>query len=87
MDKVDANNLQVRVELQADCLARVWANRVQEKWQFIEPGDVESALQTASAIGDDRLQRRSQRYVVPVHPRLFGSTDALVHDRFEIRKC
>jgi uncharacterized protein len=57
--------LQVRVELQADCLAGVWANRAEEKWQFIERGDVESALQTASAIGDDRLQRRSQGYVVP----------------------
>jgi uncharacterized protein len=65
MDKVEANNLQVRVELQADCLAGVWANRAQAKWQFIEPGDVESALQTASAIGDDRLQRQTQGYVVP----------------------
>ena len=65
LDKVDANNLQVRVELQADCLAGVWANRAQKKWQFIEPGDVESALQTASAIGDDRLQRQTQGYVVP----------------------
>jgi predicted metalloprotease len=53
------------VELQADCLAGVWANRAQAKWQFIEPGDVEAALQTASAIGDDRLQRRTQGYVVP----------------------
>jgi len=65
MGKADANALQVRVELQADCLAGVWANRAQSKWQFIEPGDVESALQTASAIGDDRLQRQSQGYVVP----------------------
>ena len=65
MDKVDANALQVRVELQADCLAGVWANRAQAKWQFIEAGDVEAALQTASAIGDDRLQRRAQGYVVP----------------------
>src|SRR5262249_8792657 len=65
MDQVEANSLQVRVELQADCLAGVWANREQEKWQFIEPGDVEAALQTASAIGDDRLQRRAQGYVVP----------------------
>jgi uncharacterized protein len=64
-DKADANALQVRVELQADCLAGVWANRAQAKWQFIEPGDVEAALQTASAIGDDRLQRRTQGYVVP----------------------
>ena len=65
MDKAEANNLQVRVELQADCLAGVWANRGHAKWDFIEPGDVDSALQTASAIGDDRLQRQSQGYVVP----------------------
>jgi predicted metalloprotease len=65
IEQADANALQVRVELQADCLAGVWANRAQAKWQFIEPGDVEAALQTASAIGDDRLQRQSQGYVVP----------------------
>ena len=65
MDKAKANGLQVRVELQADCLAGVWANRAQAKWQFIEPGDVEFALQTASAIGDDRLQHQAQGYVVP----------------------
>jgi uncharacterized protein len=65
MDKAEANALQVKVELQADCLAGVWANRAQAKWQFIEPGDVEAALQTASAIGDDRLQRRTKGYVVP----------------------
>jgi predicted metalloprotease len=65
MEQADANALQVRVELQADCLAGVWANRAQAKWNFIEPGDVESALQTASAIGDDRLQRQTQGYVVP----------------------
>ena len=65
MDKVEANQLQVRVELQADCLAGVWANHAEEKWRFIDPGDVESAMQTASAIGDDRLQRQSQGYVVP----------------------
>jgi uncharacterized protein len=65
MDQAEANSLQVRVELQADCLAGVWANRAQAKWQFIEPGDVESALQTASAIGDDRLQQQTKGYVVP----------------------
>ena len=65
MDQAEANGLQVRVELQADCLAGVWANRAQAKWQFIEPGDVEAAMQTASAIGDDRLQRQAQGYVVP----------------------
>jgi predicted metalloprotease len=65
MDKVEANQLQVRVELQADCLAGVWANHAEDKWRFIEPGDIESAMQTAAAIGDDRLQRQTQGYVVP----------------------
>jgi predicted metalloprotease len=65
MNQAEANSLQVRVELQADCLAGVWANRAQQQWRFIEPGDVEAAMQTASAIGDDRLQREAQGYVVP----------------------
>jgi predicted metalloprotease len=60
-----ANQIQVRLELQADCLAGVWANRSQAKWNFLEEGDVDAALQTASAIGDDTLQKRSQGYVVP----------------------
>ncbi|HST10535.1 MAG TPA: neutral zinc metallopeptidase [Terriglobales bacterium] len=76
VEQTDANALQVRVELQADCLAGVWANRAHAKWQFIEPGDVEAALQTASAIGDDRLQRQSQGYVVP---------DAFTHGTSEQR--
>jgi predicted metalloprotease len=61
----DANQIQVRVELQADCFAGLWANRSQAKLKFLEEGDVDAALQTASAIGDDTLQRRSQGYVVP----------------------
>ena len=65
MDKVDANAVQVRIELQADCLAGVWAYHSQQTWKFIEPGDVEAALQTAAAIGDDRLQKQAQGYVVP----------------------
>ncbi len=63
--KAESNALQVRVELQADCLAGVWANRAQQKHSFLDPGDVDQALQTASAIGDDRLQRETQGYVVP----------------------
>jgi len=69
--KAAANHIQVQVELQADCLAGVWANRENEmlknegKPPFIEPGDVEAALRTAAAIGDDTLQRRAQGYVVP----------------------
>jgi predicted metalloprotease len=76
MDSAESNQLQVRVELQADCLAGVWAHHAEEKWRFIEPGDVEAAMQTASAIGDDRLQRRSQGYVVP---------DAFTHGSSEQR--
>jgi hypothetical protein len=63
--KAQANSLQVRIELQADCYAGVWANRAQAKHNFLDPGDVDQALQTASAIGDDRLQKETQGYVVP----------------------
>jgi len=76
LDRVEANQLQVRVELQADCLAGVWAHHAEEKWRFLEPGDVEAAMQTASAIGDDRLQRQTQGYVVP---------DAFTHGSSEQR--
>lgn len=77
MGKADANQVQVRVELQADCLAGVWASRSQEKWKFLEPGDIDAALQTASAIGDDTLQKQAQGYVVP---------DAFTHGSAEQRK-
>jgi len=63
--KVEANRIQVRVELQADCLAGVWAHHSNQRWNSIEPGDVDAALQTAAAIGDDRLQRQARGYVVP----------------------
>jgi uncharacterized protein len=61
----EANRIQVRVELQADCLAGIWANKSNERWHLLQPGDVEAALRTASAIGDDTLQRRAQGRVVP----------------------
>jgi predicted metalloprotease len=70
-NKADANHIQVQVELQADCLAGVWANRENQYLQsqgkppFIDAGDVEAALRTAAAIGDDTLQRKAQGYVVP----------------------
>jgi uncharacterized protein len=63
--KAAANRIQVRVELQADCLAGVWAYHSNQKWKSIEPGDVAAALQTAAAIGDDRLQKQARGYVVP----------------------
>jgi predicted metalloprotease len=65
MDEADSNALSVQTELQADCLAGVWANRAEQRYRFLEPGDVEAALRTAAAIGDDMLQKRSQGYVVP----------------------
>jgi len=64
MGQAEANQLSVRLELQADFLAGVWAHYAQQRGK-LEPGDVEEALGAASAIGDDRLQRESQGYVVP----------------------
>ena len=53
------------MELQADCLAGVWANRTNQMKQRLEPGDIESGLRAAAAIGDDTLQRQAQGRVVP----------------------
>ncbi|QDT36619.1 KPN_02809 family neutral zinc metallopeptidase [Stratiformator vulcanicus] len=61
----ELNELTVRMELQADFLAGVWAHHAQKNWDILEPGDVQEALRAAAAIGDDRLQMKSQGYVVP----------------------
>lgn len=61
----EANALQVRMELQADCFAGVWAHHANKKRQILEPGDTEEALAAASGVGDDRLQQKSRGYVVP----------------------
>src|SRR6202000_437391 len=64
--KAEANALQVRVELQADCLSGIWVNREAKKRpNFLEAGDIDAALTTASAIGDDTLQRQATGRVVP----------------------
>ncbi|MBB4197780.1 hypothetical protein CCR94_11850 [Rhodoblastus sphagnicola] len=63
--KAQANAISVRIELQADCLAGVWAANANQKWQVLEAGDVEKAIATAQAIGDDKLQEASRGYVVP----------------------
>jgi predicted metalloprotease len=65
MSKEEGNELSVRLELQADFLAGVWAHHAQKARQILESGDLESGLRAASAIGDDRLQLETQGYVVP----------------------
>ncbi len=63
--RAQANNLSVRVELMADCLAGVWANHANRKQRILEQGDIEKAVASAQAIGDDRIQRAQRGYVVP----------------------
>ena len=77
LSQVEANRLQVRVELQADCFAGVWAHHAEKQHKFLDPGDIDAALQTAAAIGDDTLQRRARGTVVP---------DSFTHGSAEQRK-
>ncbi len=72
----EANAIQVRMELQADCLAGLWANHAKQQLDVVEPGDIEEALNAAAAIGDDRIQKHTQGYVVP---------DAFTHGSSEQR--
>jgi predicted metalloprotease len=64
-DQQQANALSVRLELQADCLAGIWANDAHRERNILEQGDVEEGLNAAAQIGDDRMQKRAQGYVVP----------------------
>jgi len=64
-DETTANRYSVMLELQADCYAGVWAKQTDNTQHFLEPGDIEEAMNAASQIGDDTLQRESQGYVVP----------------------
>ena len=61
----ESNALSVRMELQADCMAGVWAHNANRSRQILEPGDLEEGLRAAAAIGDDRIQRQTQGTVVP----------------------
>ena len=65
LSPTEYNKLSVKVELQADCFAGVWANHANRVRHILEPGDVEEALNAASMIGDDTLQKKSRGYVVP----------------------
>jgi len=76
-DKVTANNLSVRLELQADCLAGIWAYHADRSRNVVEAGDIEAALRAASSIGDDRIQKQTQGHVVP-ESFTHGSSDQRV---------
>ena len=76
LSRTDANRVQVMVELQADCFAGIWAHYADRSRKILEAGDIEEGLGAAAAIGDDRMQKRSQGYVVP---------DAFTHGSSEQR--
>jgi predicted metalloprotease len=78
MSAEEANAIQVRVELQADCLAGVWANRAESQRQILEEGDIEEALGAAAGVGDDRLQQQARGYVVP-ESFTHGSSEQRMH--------
>ena len=65
LSEVEYNKLQVRMELQADCLAGIWAHHANRTRNILERGDVEAAMAAATAIGDDRMQQQSRGYVTP----------------------
>ena len=65
VSKTEYNRLSVRLELQADCFAGVWAHHADRTRQVVEPGDIDEALNAASQIGDDRLQKQHRGYVTP----------------------
>jgi predicted metalloprotease len=78
LGEADANALSVKLELQADCFAGMWGNHADRSRQVLEQGDVEEALNAATAIGDDRLQQEAQGYVVP-ESFTHGSSQQRVH--------
>jgi hypothetical protein len=78
LSEKDFNQLSVRLELQADCLAGVWANHADRVRQVVEPGDIDEALNAASQIGDDRLQKQTRGQVTP-DSFTHGTSEQRVH--------
>jgi len=78
LTKKEYNQLSVRLELQADCFAGIWANHADRVKNVVEPGDIEEALHAASSIGDDRLQQQARGYVTP-DSFTHGSSKQRVH--------
>ena len=74
----ESNMLSVRTELQADCLAGVWAREADKTTHILEAGDIEAALSAAAQIGDDELQKRPQGYLVP-ESFTHGTSEQRVH--------
>jgi len=91
-DQARANALSVRMELQADCFAGIWANQANRTRQILEQGDLESALNAAAAIGDDRIQKQTQGHVVP-ESFTHGSSEQRIrwfrrgYETGDIRQC
>ena len=77
MSKTEFNQYLVRLELQADFYAGVWVHHAQKQFNILEEGDIEEAINAASAVGDDRIQKQAQGYIVP---------DAFTHGTSEQRK-
>jgi hypothetical protein len=77
MRGLQPGEISVRIELMADCLAGVWAANADQKWHILDPGDVEKALATAQALGDDRLQSAARGFAVP---------DSLTHGTSALRQ-
>ena len=73
MGEAKKNQLQGRLELQADCYAGIWANRAHKQFDILEAGDLEEALVAAASIGDDRLQKQAQGFAIP-HTFTHGSS-------------